>query len=199
MWYPRNSTCFRFAIFFSSASLAGAFGGRALIAYFVTICTNATLFSVLARGLMTIDTPGIAHWRAIYLVEGILTMGVAILAFFRLKDNFEVAPFLSADQKDKLRAMLEHDRPNESTEFSLAEVKEALKSGYVWVRLSMPVCVNLSILISHLKINAFQAVGVGLPIFSFSIFLPSIVAGLGFSNATSQLMTVPVSSLPCIQ
>ncbi|KIY63814.1 MFS general substrate transporter [Cylindrobasidium torrendii FP15055 ss-10] len=154
IWYPRNSTCFRFALFFASASLAGAFGG------------------LLARGLMTIEASGIEHWRSIYLVEGLVTMGVATLAFFFLKDDFNTAHFLTSTEKDTLRDLLEADRPNESQEFSWAEVKDALTSGYVWV-------------------NAIQSVGVGLPIFSFSVFLPSIVKGLGFSNATSQLMTVP--------
>jgi MFS family permease len=62
MWYPRSTTCFRFAIFFCSASLAGAFGG------------------LLARGLMTINTPGIEHWRAIYLVEGKTIQLLTVLA-----------------------------------------------------------------------------------------------------------------------
>lgn len=82
---------------------------------------------------MTIEAPGIERWRAIFLVEGLLTMGIAVVAFFLIKDNPDQAPFLTEDDKEKLRALHEQDRPNESTEFSWDEVREAFTSGYIWV------------------------------------------------------------------
>lgn len=126
---------------------------------------------------MTIEAPGIEHWRAIYLVEGIITMGVAVLAFFLLKDDSDSAGFLTTEDKEKLRLWHLRDRPDETLAFSWAEVRDAFKMPLTWV-------------------NGLQAVGVGLPIFSSASFFPSIVAGLGYSNAQAQLMTVPVSGHP---
>lgn len=122
---------------------------------------------------MTIEAPGIAHWRAIYLVEGLITMVVAGVAFFLLKDDPEHARFLTQEDKAKLAYLHELDRPNENKDFSWSEVRAALRDPLTWV-------------------NGFQAVGVGLPIFSFAVFMPSIVRAMGYSNATAQLMTVPV-------
>ena len=101
-------------------------------------------------------------------------MAVAFLAFFLLKDDFEVAGFLTPEDKEKLRLWHLKDRPDESLAFSWVEVRDALKMPLTWV-------------------NGLQAVGVGLPIFSSASFFPSIVAGLGYSNTQAQLMTVPVS------
>lgn len=59
MWYRRHECGLRLALFFSAATIAGAFGG------------------LLARGIMEIDgTAGLAAWQWIFIIEGIITFCV---------------------------------------------------------------------------------------------------------------------------
>lgn len=57
MWYRRHECGLRLAIFFSAATLAGAFGG------------------LLARGVLEMrNIAGLAGWRWLFIIEGILTV-----------------------------------------------------------------------------------------------------------------------------
>jgi MFS family permease len=59
MWYRRHESGLRLAIFFSAATLAGAFGG------------------LLARGILEMrNVAGLAGWRWLFIIEGILTVVV---------------------------------------------------------------------------------------------------------------------------
>jgi MFS family permease len=44
----------------------------------------------------------------------------------------------------------------------------------------------------------FITIGVYTPLYSFSLFLPTIVQGLGYTNETAQLMTVPPYVAACV-
>jgi MFS family permease len=44
----------------------------------------------------------------------------------------------------------------------------------------------------------FITIGIYTPLYSFSLFLPTIVSGLGYTNNTAQLMTVPPYVAACI-
>ncbi|KAK1593696.1 major facilitator superfamily transporter [Colletotrichum navitas] len=66
-WYTRAELGKRFAIFYTAAVLSGAFGG--LLAGAITSNLH--------------DAHGIAGWRWLFIVEGVATVGVALVAFFR--------------------------------------------------------------------------------------------------------------------
>jgi MFS family permease len=69
MWYRRHECGFRMALFFSAATAAGAFGG------------------LLARGIMEMDgVAGRAGWSWIFILEGALTLVVAIAAYWAIND-----------------------------------------------------------------------------------------------------------------
>lgn len=78
MWYRRHECGFRMALFFSAATAAGAFGG------------------LLARGIMEMGPDptvpgsrgvgGYAGWRWIFILEGILTLAVAAVAYWAIND-----------------------------------------------------------------------------------------------------------------
>lgn len=56
MWYRRHECGFRMAIFFSAATVAGAFGG------------------LLARGIVEMDgLANLSGWQWIFILEGIVT------------------------------------------------------------------------------------------------------------------------------
>lgn len=65
MWYIRRERQFRIAMFFSAAALAGAFGG------------------ILAYGIAFMDgVGGLGGWAWIFILEGILTALVGVLAYW---------------------------------------------------------------------------------------------------------------------
>ncbi|OBT61931.1 hypothetical protein VE03_08200 [Pseudogymnoascus sp. 23342-1-I1] len=65
LWYARRECAFRAAIFFSAATVAGAFGG------------------LLARGINEMsNVGGKPGWAWIFILEGILTVAIAIIAFW---------------------------------------------------------------------------------------------------------------------
>ncbi|KAH0613577.1 uncharacterized protein H6S33_005463 [Morchella sextelata] len=154
-WYPRHALVFRFCLFFSAATLAGAFGG------------------LLARGLVELDgTGGLEGWRWIFIVEGLITVVVAVCAYFWIQDSPESASFLSVADKKVLASILARDMSGESQEFSWPETRAAFGEWKVWT-------------------SGIICVGIALPTFSFALFIPTIINGLGYTATRSQLMTVP--------
>ena len=72
LWYRRHECGFRMAIFFSAATLAGAFGG------------------LLARGITEMKgVGGLPGWSWIFILEGLITIVVAIAAKWVIHDNPE--------------------------------------------------------------------------------------------------------------
>jgi len=72
LWYRRHECGFRMAIFFSAATLAGAFGG------------------LLARGISELhNLGGKPGWAWIFILEGAATILVAFIAKFFINDSPE--------------------------------------------------------------------------------------------------------------
>jgi len=72
LWYRRHECGLRMAIFFSAATLAGAFGG------------------LLARGISQMKgVGGRPGWAWIFILEGLATIIVAAFAKFLINDNPE--------------------------------------------------------------------------------------------------------------
>jgi sugar phosphate permease len=69
MWYRRHECGLRIALFFSAATIAGAFGG------------------LLARAISLMDgVGGKAGWSWIFILEGLLTLVVGSFSFLAVKD-----------------------------------------------------------------------------------------------------------------
>ena len=72
LWYRRHECGLRMAIFFSAATLAGAFGG------------------LLARGITEMrGVGGLPGWAWIFILEGLVTILVAIVAKWVIHDSPE--------------------------------------------------------------------------------------------------------------
>jgi len=161
MWYRRHECGLRMAIFFSAATAAGAFGG------------------LLARGIMQMNgLAGHPGWAWIFIIEGILTLVVAISAFYFMQDYPETATFLTETERTEVKRRLENDRDFLADEYNVKFVWQALKD---W------------------KIYVFSLIGAGLalPVYSVSLFMPTIVKSLHYTDATAQLMTTPPYIIAC--
>ncbi|ETS75144.1 hypothetical protein PFICI_13628 [Pestalotiopsis fici W106-1] len=167
MWYCRHEIQLRQAMFFSAASIAGAFSG------------------LLAFGISKMDGVGnLEGWRWIFILEGIATVIVAALAFFCLHDFPETAKFLTEEERAFVVFRLKYgqDKKAESKgQRSVAEVDE-FQWKYVWQAFRD----------WQIWINIFVYWGIVCPLYGISLFLPTIIKSLGYASTTAQLLTVPI-------
>ena len=157
-FYKKEEQARRISYLFVAAALSGAFGG--LLAYGLTNLHGAR---------------SLAGWRWLFLVEGLISIVVGVVAVFMLPDNFETAWWLRPDEKALMRIRHEQTRVylGESETFDKAEVKLAFQDPKVWLSAGCQFCANTCS-------------------FGFSTFLPVIIRGFGYDSVRTQLLTVPV-------
>ncbi|KAF8444766.1 major facilitator superfamily domain-containing protein [Boletus edulis BED1] len=120
MWYPRADLATRIALFYSSATLAGAFGG------------------ILAYAIEKMDGLGGLHgWQWIFCLEGLATMIIAFAAFFLMYDYPETASFLTEKERSNLVGLLKNDSQNLATHYDFQFVLQALKDYRAWIQSGM--------------------------------------------------------------
>ncbi|ATZ51438.1 hypothetical protein BCIN_07g00770 [Botrytis cinerea B05.10] len=99
MWYKRSEAQRRYSFFFSSTTLAGAFGG------------------LLASGIGKMDgLRGYSGWRWIFIIEGVLTCVVALAFFFLIPSFPEDAKWLTPDERAYVKARLQVDQGRSAAE-----------------------------------------------------------------------------------
>ncbi|KAF2667736.1 MFS general substrate transporter [Microthyrium microscopicum] len=167
-WYRRSELQFRVGLFFSAAGAAGAFSG--LLAYAISFMHG---------------TRGLEGWRWIFILEGILTVLVALLAFWGVSDYPEKATFLTEEERAFTIERLKYqnvikENPNgqnkgveANDDFSWPAIRAAFCDWQVWMGVVL----------------FWSCVA---PLYGISLFLPTIINDLGFKKTTAQLMTVPV-------
>lgn len=132
MWYCRHEIQFRQALFFSAASVAGAFSG------------------LLAFGISKMDGVGnLEGWRWIFILEGIATVVAAIAAFFLLHDFPETAKFLTEEERAFVVFRLKYQGQSakldgaggrgahvaQADEFQWKYVRQAFLDWQIWVNI----------------------------------------------------------------
>ncbi|KAK3313809.1 major facilitator superfamily domain-containing protein [Apodospora peruviana] len=118
MWYRRTEAQKRFSLFFSSTSLAGAFGG------------------LLASGIGKMDhMRGYRGWRWIFILEGAITVVLGVVFWFTFPSFPEQATWLQEDERAYIKARLEADQGRNAAErkITLRDVKSVLGDFKVWL------------------------------------------------------------------
>ncbi|EJF58076.1 MFS general substrate transporter [Dichomitus squalens LYAD-421 SS1] len=163
MWYKRRERQYRVSLFFSAASLAGAFGG------------------IFAWGIAHMrGVGGLNGWRWIFIIEGLLTVVVSVIAYWFISNYPATAGFLTEDEREHIQARLKEDSDAADNEpFAWSAVWGAFTDIKSW-----------------LYCLAFHTLS--LPLYTFSLFLPTIIADLGYTAANSQLLTIPPYALATI-
>lgn len=156
MWYGRKALVRRVTLFYTSTSLAGAFGG------------------ILAYGIGHMSGVAGKHgWFWIFAIEGIATVLIAGICFFLIQDFPAQAKFLSQRERKTLNSLLFEDNDALRDEpWSWAEVRRTFRDVKVWL-------------------YTIAWMGQALPLYTVTLFLPTIIANLGYSAANAQLLTVP--------
>ena len=97
-WYRRSEFGLRMAIFFSSAALAGSFGG------------------LLAAAISKLDgTGGKPGWAWIFILEGLATILLGVLSFWVIVDFPDKAQFLSDQDTNRVLWRLSQDQQSSAT------------------------------------------------------------------------------------
>jgi MFS family permease len=162
-WYTRQEIAKRAALFLCGSWLSGAFSG------------------LIAWGVMDNmqGVHGLAAWRWLFIIEGVATIGVAVIALFVLPELPATTRWLSNEERllgvvrmieDVGTADDDVDDSGES-KTALAGLKMALKDpkvGLWWL----------------LLFSTATSAGIN------AVF-PSIVGSLGFSRAKTYLLTAP--------
>ncbi|KAM0548786.1 hypothetical protein ACHAPJ_009782 [Fusarium lateritium] len=168
IWYRRLELQSRMAVFYSAASLAGAFSG------------------LLAYGLQKMDgIGGQAGWRWIFIIEGLATVVVGSLCFWLLPDSPETAKFLKPEERQFLCDRLRNDAGTKTGHVDLKDkfhwptIQSALFDWKIWA----------AVIIYW---------GNTISIYGFTYTAPSVIQGLEYSAANAQLLTIPVYFLGVI-
>ncbi|KAJ7579912.1 major facilitator superfamily domain-containing protein [Mycena floridula] len=108
-FYPRRMMNMRVSVFFSAASLSGAFSG------------------LLAFGIINIKHTGRPSWAWIFIIEGLFTVLFGISAYWLMPRSPATAYFLNQEEKDYLTLKLKEDytvaQDDTLDKFSWKEVK----------------------------------------------------------------------------
>ncbi|KAI8985572.1 MFS general substrate transporter [Trametes punicea] len=107
-WYKRSEFGIRAALFFSAATVSGAFGG------------------LLAAAISNMDgVGGKPAWAWIFIIEGLVTVVAGFMSFWIIQDFPDTAKFLSESERTLVIRRLQSD-----DQFSAAG--ESLRWHYIW-------------------------------------------------------------------
>ncbi|VTT82059.1 unnamed protein product [Fusarium fujikuroi] len=160
-WYKRTEQSKRFAVFMSAAILSGAFGGL--------------LAGAITGGLE--GAHGIRGWRWLFIVEGVATIGWAIIAAFLLLDFPVNTKHLTDRERAIAIARLQEDsvtvRGQGENVGKIQSLVLALRDWRTW-----------GFIFGYMVIVGSS---------TLSYFYPTLVHGLGYSSTVqAQYMTVPI-------
>ncbi|CAN8099725.1 unnamed protein product [Discula destructiva] len=153
------------------------FGIRAAI-FFSAAALSGSFGGLLAAAIEKMDgIRGISGWAWIFILEGLLTILVGIASFWLVYDFPDEATFLSDDDRARVIRRLKLDQQSSASheEFSMKYFWQALADWKMWLGMAI-------------------YMGCDMPLYAFSLFLPTIISGLGIAGGStikSQLLTVP--------
>ncbi|KAK0735930.1 major facilitator superfamily domain-containing protein [Schizothecium vesticola] len=118
MWYKRSEAQKRYSFFFSSTSLAGAFGG------------------LLASAIGKMDgVRGYSGWRWIFILEGLITVAFGLFFLFTFPSFPEEAKWLTPEEKAYVKARLRADQGDNGADRKMkwADVVAVMSDYKIWL------------------------------------------------------------------
>ncbi|RDA95524.1 hypothetical protein CP533_5412 [Ophiocordyceps camponoti-saundersi (nom. inval.)] len=163
-FYRRAELARRLAVLYAASTLANGFSG--LLAFAV--------FRLPDTGLLL----GYS-WRYLFLIEGVASVLLAIVAFFLLPGKVVEAGFLNEEERAlasrRIRLDSSADDDNDKARRQRRPVADALR-----------------VFLAHPSALAFLAIEIclGLPLQAVALFLPQIIQRLGYPTVQTNLLTV---------
>ncbi|WQF82422.1 Putative major facilitator superfamily, MFS transporter superfamily [Colletotrichum destructivum] len=160
-WYKKAEIGKRFSIFYTASVCSGAVSG--LLAGAIT-------------GNME-GVRGIRGWRWLYLIEGVCTVGFAIIFKFVLLDFPETTKRLSLEERQLAVVRMIHDRQTTAARHGQRLTHwQSLKAALADPR-------------TYVFVVLFT---MDLGSCTISYFIPTIVKQMGYTSVTAQYMTIPI-------
>ncbi|KAF9234659.1 major facilitator superfamily domain-containing protein [Melanogaster broomeanus] len=172
LWYPKYMYQYRFALFTGAATMAGAFSG--LLAFAINFMNG---------------DGGLEGWSWIFVLEGLATVLVALVAAFVMVDYAPTAKFLTAKERAFVISRRGREAIRGERHHLAQQVWAAFTDWQVW---------------------AFSAIqfSICMPVYGITYFLPTIInkyclepctvllstdlsSSFGYSTSISQLLTIP--------
>ncbi|KAF4826956.1 putative transporter [Colletotrichum tropicale] len=163
LFFNRRQYALRAALFYSGSQLGNAFGG------------------LLAIAILKLDGKyGLEGWRWLFLVEGVVTVGLALLFAFILPNSPDGIKSLSETERAWVKFNYEKDQ-GQSDDRSEVSARQgfmlAVRDAKTWLMLATLYCI-------------FTSAGV-------TNFFPPVVATLGYSRTVTYALTAPPFILCC--
>ncbi|KAF5869736.1 putative mfs transporter protein [Botrytis fragariae] len=158
MYYKRYELQWRLSLFFAASILSGAFGG------------------LFAYALAHMDgIGGYSGWRWIFIIEGLLTIVVALSFKFLgiLVDWPETASFLTSSERETLIRRLKDDM-GEDTQLNTLNKKSLKRILGDW----------------KIYVGIFMYMGVVNTGYATSFFIPTIIQEMGYTAIGSQCLVI---------
>ncbi|OTA69155.1 MFS general substrate transporter [Hypoxylon sp. EC38] len=153
-WYRKEEAQKRFTVYWSSTICAGAFGG------------------LLATAIANMDgIRGLSNWRWVFILEGIVSVLVSVVAFFCLSDFPREAKWLSPEERAFILNKTKSDESHTVT-ITPRDTLNVLSKPKNWL-------------------GALMYFSILVPLYSISYFTPTIIQTLGYNTVQTQLHSVP--------
>ncbi|GAA3524651.1 MFS transporter [Amycolatopsis ultiminotia] len=152
----------------------------ALTGFFLMIPVSSIFGSPLAAALLTWGRNlfGIAGWRSLFLVEGVLTVVIGILIFVFLPDRPSEARWLGDAEKAALETTLAAETEEQRGSGALTGLRQTLTSGRVWA----------------LAVAFF---GIVFGLYPLAFFLPTMITTITHrAGGTAEVGSVLLSAIP---
>ncbi|KAK2025017.1 major facilitator superfamily transporter [Colletotrichum zoysiae] len=164
-FYCRYDLAVRVGLFYGQYAVAGAFSGA------------------ISYGVFHLNNGRLKNWQYLFIIEGALTVFFGFLAWILLPASPGSAWFLTAQERrfaaDRMKAdnalFVEHTYDCDGVEedrLTKRDFVETAKDWKFWYVLAFNICASV-------------------PGQAFSVFLPLVVQGLGYSSVEANLMSVP--------
>ena len=159
-WYKREELGVRIAFLFIASALSGAVGG------------------LLAWAMLHMDgVAGMAGWRWLFIVEGIITVAFAGVCVFVVPNSYETAYFLTEEDKAlmRVRAGEMAGYSGGSGQYGRGDIEAAARDAKTWAH------------------GVIQIAAVTI-LYGFGTFLPIIIKeGFRYSTVQAQYLVIPVN------
>ncbi|KAK0570072.1 hypothetical protein OC861_000213 [Tilletia horrida] len=155
-WYLRSEVQLRLTFFYLLAVVASGFS--AIIAYGLTLMNGRE---------------GLAGWRWIFIIEGVVTCAIGLLAWTLIVDFPHKATFLNEDQKKMVLSRIEAERADATPDgLTWAKLGKYAVDWKIWLYAAFFMCATLGS-------------------YALSYFLPVILASMGFSGKRLYYFFIP--------
>ncbi|SNX86065.1 related to allantoate permease [Melanopsichium pennsylvanicum] len=223
--YPRYMVQVRIAYFYAGASISGSFSG--LLAGGLIHMNGLGVQNRYLASLEPITAKGVAGFRWIFIIEGLLTILVACFAWWWLPSSLKKSTFLKEDERELVLAVMARDQQNNRARSAGVELVINRNDSHIEDQHLPPVTAPNAVMAVTPDAAPSAAVCQGLVfeeeqfewrevrrgflepqawftgiayllicncLYSFSLFLPTILKGIYPSSTSTrlQLLTVPV-------